>query len=250
MSQSEATANNRIVSLVLVNEADGTVFTGTLNRADILIRKFGSADYAALNTTTGTVSQSAVATSRGTYLLGLEAADLDTRGPMEISTKVSGVQVHGGLVNVLHPGSFNAKYLGAAVDVGNVTGNVAGNVSGSVASVTNPVDVGSNSDKSGYVLDTSANNASVDFSFRKNVAYAGFAFPMFDGVGDLVTGLTVSGVVVIDGATPAALGTVTEVGSGWYKVDLTAANMNGDQLGLAFTATGAKPTVFNIATYA
>lgn len=44
----------------------------------------------------------------------------------------------------------------------NITGNVTGNLSGSVGSVTNPVTVGTNNDKSGYALSAAGNNAAAD----------------------------------------------------------------------------------------
>lgn len=86
--------------------------------------------------------------------------------------------------------------------------------------------------------------------FRKNVAGQ---FIHFQGV-DATTGGIKSGVTwtvrrCIDGTFAAATGTVTEDGStGWYKLAMSQADTNGNNIGFNFTGTGAVPQTVNIIT--
>lgn len=83
----------------------------------------------------------------------------------------------------------------------------------------------------------------------KNSDFPGFTFPMFDLSGTPKTGLTVTAQRTIDGAALAACtNAVTEVGGGYYKIDLAAADMNGSSLGFKMTATGALATLFELIT--
>jgi hypothetical protein len=76
-------------------------------------------------------------------------------------------------------------------------------------------------------------------------------FPMFDSTGSPRTGLTITAQRSIDGA---AFGTcansATEVGSGWYKIDLAAADLNGTVVALRFSALGVQDTDLTILTQA
>jgi hypothetical protein len=89
---------------------------------------------------------------------------------------------------------------------------------------------------------------------KKGTAIEDFTIPMRDADGDLVSGLTVTGVIKKDGGAFAALtSTITEDGStGMYDLTtspaLSASEMNADQVVLLFTATGAKPTIIQIFT--
>src|SRR3990167_251462 len=133
---------------------------------------------------------------------------------------------------------------------GNVDGSVAsvtGNVSGSVQNVISYVTVGTNNDKTGYSL--SAGQLFV----KKNTALANFMFPMIDSTDNvtLKTGLTVTGEVSIDGAAFGALtNSPTELASGVYKVDLAAADLNGTNIMLKFTATGGDTRLIELITQA
>jgi hypothetical protein len=76
---------------------------------------------------------------------------------------------------------------------------------------------------------------------KKNVALAGFTFPMFSSTtGNLATGLTVTAQRSIDGAAvaPCANG-VVEVSSGLYSLNLAASDLNGNSITVIFTATNA-----------
>lgn len=85
----------------------------------------------------------------------------------------------------------------------------------------------------------------------KNVALSDIPFKMVDAT-DGHTGetlLTVTAEVSKDGAAfAAAAGTVTEIGSGDYHFDATAADMNADVVLFKFTATGARNAEVAIAT--
>lgn len=85
----------------------------------------------------------------------------------------------------------------------------------------------------------------------KNTALAGFTFLMVNST-DHVTGepgLTVTAERSIDGgAFGACANAVSEVSAGIYKIDLAAADLNGNVITLKFTATGADARFVTIAT--
>lgn len=86
-------------------------------------------------------------------------------------------------------------------------------------------------------------------TYTKNVAVTAFTFPMLTTAGAAATGKTVAGVIIKDGGAEAAIaGAISEISSGFYKVNLTQTEMNADEIGLAFTATGCNPTFFKIRT--
>lgn len=92
---------------------------------------------------------------------------------------------------------------------------------------------------------------------KKNTSYANFLFMMLDST----TGAGKTGIAdgsftkkeSIDGATPVSLsGTITEVDAtnmpGWYKISFTSGELNGDNIALRFSATGAKDTELSFKT--
>jgi len=80
-----------------------------------------------------------------------------------------------------------------------------------------------------------------DASYKKNVAVANFGLYMELVGGSPGTGLAVTGQVSKDGAAFTNLaGAVTEIGSGFYRVNLSQSEMNADEILLKFTAAGAK----------
>lgn len=77
---------------------------------------------------------------------------------------------------------------------------------------------------------------------RKNTEFAAFPFKMVDETDHVTaeTGLTVTATRSIDGAAfGACANSAAEIASGWYKITLAAADLNGDVIILRFTATGA-----------
>lgn len=88
---------------------------------------------------------------------------------------------------------------------------------------------------------------------QKGVALADIPFYMVDATDGVTAepGLTVTAEVSKDGAAFAsAAGTVTEIGSGAYHFDATAADMNADVVLFKFTASGARAALVAFSTVA
>lgn len=88
---------------------------------------------------------------------------------------------------------------------------------------------------------------------KKNTALAGVTFLMFDSTDGRTpkTGLGagVTAQRIIDGAAiGACTNAVAEVSNGVYKIDLSAADLNGNTITFRMTAAGADPTHFTIFT--
>ncbi len=94
----------------------------------------------------------------------------------------------------------------------------------------------------GFVKDTnSLVNIAGTPGVEKNAQLANFMFLMIDTDGDPVESLTVTCQLSKDGASfVASSNSVSEVGSGIYKITFTAAEMNYDVITAKFSATGAK----------
>ena len=85
----------------------------------------------------------------------------------------------------------------------------------------------------------------------KNTALSAFAFFMVDATDGYTpeTGLSVTATRSIDGAAFASCANaVSEVANGVYKIDLAAADLNGNVIVLRFTASGARDRVITIVT--
>lgn len=119
--------------------------------------------------------------------------------------------------------------------VASVTGNVGGNVVGSVGSVVAGVTL-----VAGQIL------------VKRNTALNEFMFQMVSSTtGEPVTGLTVTATRNIDNAGfAAAANAVTEIGNGWYVIDMAASDLNGIVIAWNMAATGAKTRGFTIVTQA
>ncbi len=98
--------------------------------------------------------------------------------------------------------------------------------------------------------DTVASVTGITSDFKQNTLLNNFSFPMYDSSGSPATGLTVTVQVSIDGAsfsnatnTPA-----TEVASGLYKINLSAADLNGSIITFKFSAPGALTQFYTIRT--
>lgn len=84
---------------------------------------------------------------------------------------------------------------------------------------------------------------------KKNTAFANFPFKMVDASGDALTGLTVTATRMIDsGSFAACTNSPAEAASGWYRISLAAADLNGDVVTLRFTASGAQTREIVIVT--
>lgn len=87
----------------------------------------------------------------------------------------------------------------------------------------------------------STNSVKIQTRFKKNQALANYPFVMTDSTNhNPATGLTVAVTRALDGAgTFTSVGTATAMANGWYQIDLSAADMNGDTVALKMTASGA-----------
>ena len=84
----------------------------------------------------------------------------------------------------------------------------------------------------------------------KNTDCNNFTFPMYNSTThQLQPGLTVTATRTIDGAAFApCANSVTGIGSGLYKIDLAASDLNGNVIGLLFKATGADDNPITLLT--
>jgi hypothetical protein len=84
--------------------------------------------------------------------------------------------------------------------------------------------------------------------YRKNVAGQFLPFALINATtGAALTGATVTAVRTIDGGSQAACtGTVAEMGGGQYRLALSQADTNGDNIGYLLTASGAIPAHFAV----
>jgi len=90
-----------------------------------------------------------------------------------------------------------------------------------------------------------------DIGIMKNKALNNFAFLMRSSTDHLTpaTGLTVTAQRSIDGgAFAACANSVSEVGQGLYKINLTTADTNGDFITYLFSATGADSVYLTVKT--
>lgn len=87
---------------------------------------------------------------------------------------------------------------------------------------------------------------------QRNAAYNNWTFVMKDSSDHITpkTGLTVTVQVSLDGAafTNATNTPATEVGSGLYKINLAAADLNGQMVAIKYTATGADTVIDRLVT--
>lgn len=101
-------------------------------------------------------------------------------------------------------------------------------------------------------IDSNGNVATTS-NIKKNTASSGFSFvmtnPSSSPANGPFAGLTVSGSVSIDGGAFQTLtNSVVEIGQGAYKVNLAAADTNGNHLLFQFTAMSANTLFLEIIT--
>ncbi|MCC7132465.1 MAG: hypothetical protein IT352_07470 [Gemmatimonadales bacterium] len=91
-----------------------------------------------------------------------------------------------------------------------------------------------------------------DVAYKRGVAVTAFMFAMKLTAGTPATGATVTVQVSKDGGAfanvTAGSGVATEVGSGWYKIDLSGTEMTADEVALKATATGCQQLDLKIRT--
>jgi len=93
--------------------------------------------------------------------------------------------------------------------------------------------------------------ADLPTQITKNTELQSFPFLMVESSDNVTpaTGLTVTATRAIDGgAFAACANSVTEISSGWYKITLSAADLNGGTIALRFAATAANDRNVTIVT--
>lgn len=93
-------------------------------------------------------------------------------------------------------------------------------------------------------------NVSLAGAPKKNAALGGFQFFLAKTADSLpATGKTVTATRSLDGGSFApCANAVVEISGGWYKIDLAAADLNGNTVALQFSASGADSALFNLIT--
>jgi len=136
------------------------------------------------------------------------------------------------------PGLYKATF--SAIE-NNYTSVTCHGVSSTAGVVLSPVQ---------WFNEVTATLAAGTIFIKKNTALANFMFTMTSSTTNApVTGLTVTATRSIDGAAfAAAANSVSEVSSGWYKINLAATDVNGTVIALRFSATGANDRDLTIVT--
>jgi hypothetical protein len=101
------------------------------------------------------------------------------------------------------------------------------------------------------IADTTQIKADLPARITKNTALANFMFKMVDATDHVTaeTGITITATRSLDGAAFASCAnSASEVGNGWYKIDLAAGDLNGNVVVLKFTGTGCDTTEVEIIT--
>lgn len=172
---------------------------------------------------------------------------------------------------------LTAGTSGKALTAATIVGDITGNLSGSVGSLTTldedstTVDLdatiqaaltaqGLTTARAGYLDELAAANLPADIDqikadlparITKNTALSNFPFLMVDETDGYTaeTGLTITATRSIDGAAfGACTNSAAEIGSGYYKIDLAAGDLNGNTIVLKFSATGARTRYITIVT--
>jgi hypothetical protein len=222
-------STDRSVTLRIVDSTDGTPETGVVfntSGIDLWYRREGAAK---TSITEATLSALTDAHSDGGFLhigdgyyrLDLpDAAFATGANHVDFGGTVTGMVVIGGRVKLVAYDPEDTVRMGLTA-----LPNAAAAASGGLPTVD------------------SANDVGIQTGLKKNQAWNNFTFLMVDSTTEVpATGLTVSAQRSIDGAAFGAgtLGAVSEIGSGHYKLNIPAADLNGDTVTLLFSATGAK----------
>lgn len=204
----------------------------TIAQADVRLSK-NDAAFAQVGEST-----SASHKENGYYSKALNTTDTGTLGLLTVAVQPSGaLPVRQDYVilaaNVYDSLIGNSDYL--QVDTTQISNS---NVSTSSAQVgVNVVSSGTAAGVTGY---------------KKNTAVTAFMFYMELTAGGPSTGATVTVQISKDGGAFANVtdgaGVATEVSNGWYQVDLTATEMNADEIALKATATSTNQRNIKIRT--
>lgn len=155
---------------------------------------------------------------------------------------------------------FNIATPAATMDHGVLTDTITtytGNTvqtGDSFARLGSPAGASHSADVAAVKVDTAAIKLKTDNlpeGMKKNTAFSTFPFYMVDSADHITakTGLTVTAQRSIDGgAFASCTNSPSEIGSGFYKLDLSAADLNGVFISLKFSASGADTRALTIKT--
>jgi len=169
--------------------------------------------------------------------------------------------VNSNVVNVLGTGSAGAAgYMGldwsaihaptSTAGLSNTTisttqtiTSVSGSV-GSILGITFPTNFAT------LAIDSNG-NVKLQATVKKNTALNGFPFYMASSTDHISpgTGKAITAVRALDGgAFASCANSATEIGSGWYQINLAAGDLNGNTVALSFSATGCDTTLLTLTT--
>jgi hypothetical protein len=223
------------------------------------------ADVDAILLDTGTTLPATLATLATAAAVGalndLSSADVTAAVPTtaEIKTAIEAVGSHLALIledtGTTLPATIATLATAAAIaalnDLSQAEANAACDTA--LADYDPPTRAEATSDKSEILADTAIIKADLPVKLTKNTAFSAFTFKMVDATDgySAETGVSVTAQRNLDGSSFAACAnSVTEIGGGWYKIDLAASDLNGDMVVLSFTGTGCRETAFQIITQA
>lgn len=129
-------------------------------------------------------------------------------------------------------------------------------VAGQAGALTGNLSVAGTTTLTGAVTATNASNdirgVTTTALLKKNTAFPGYCFAMRKTNGAVGDALTVTARRSIDGAAFATCTntlTIAEVSDGTYSIDLSAADLNGNNIMLVFTAPGARQLEEKVITH-
>lgn len=131
-----------------------------------------------------------------------------------------------------------AAFAAAAIDAAAIAANAIGSSEFSQAAAD-------------VVWTSAARTLTASTRVKKNTALAGFMFFMADSADHVTpkTGLTITATRAIDGgAFAGCANSAAEIANGVYKIDLAAADLNGNNIILKFTSAGADQTTILVVT--
>lgn len=214
----------------------------TIAAADVLLSKAGAA-LAAKNEATALTGTGVNAH----YTCILNTTDTGTLGTLRVWCHVTGALAVWQDFMVAPANVYDSIVAGSdLLDANSTQWAGVATATDDVAIVTAPTNFALLSiNGSGYVTEVNVDG------IKKNTALSNFEFLMVDATDGYTeeTGLSVTAQRSIDGAAfGACANAVTEVSNGIYKINLAAADLNGDVITLRFSATGARTRLITIKT--
>lgn len=230
-----------------LDETDGkTAETAlTITQPDIRLAKNGGA-FAQKN-----AAQTLSHEENGWYEVSLDATDTNTLGILLVAIHESGALPVWKEYMVLPANTYDSLVSGSDVLTADVTQWNGTNV-GTPDTAGYPKVTIKDGTGTGEV-DTSSGAVMIRGAYKKNTASATYMFQMVDATDGYTpeTGLTPTCTRSLDGAAFASCAnSPTEVASGWYKIDLAAGDLNGDEVVIRITGTGSRNWEHKIRTIA